>query len=115
VAVLEAHTSVSDGVAVVRLSGELDLAGAALVERELDRVVGRDAPHTVVVDLRGVAFMDSSGLRSVVVADARGREEGWELVLVRGPEAVHRVFELTRMAERLRWAASPEEAGRPGA
>jgi anti-anti-sigma factor len=55
--------------------------------------------------------MDSSGLRSVVAADRAVQEQGRRFALVRGGDPVHRVFEITRMAERLTWVASPEDLG----
>ena len=45
--------------------------------------------------------MDSSGLRSLVAADSRAREQGRRLVLVRGRDRVQRVFSITRLDERL--------------
>lgn len=82
------------------LHGELDLAGVGHLESEVTAV--RDAGiEDVLVDLGGLEFMDSSGLRCLVQLDSRAREEGWRLSLRPGPPAVHRVFELTRMDERL--------------
>jgi anti-anti-sigma factor len=54
--------------------------------------------------------MDSSGLRLVVLADMRAREAGRRFALVRGKETVHRVFEITRMSDRLDFVEDPEEA-----
>ena len=89
----------SDGVHV-ELSGELDLATAPKLEDELKRVE-RDSPGVIVLDLRPLAFMDSSGLRALLSADARAREAGRRLVLVRGDERVQRVLRITRLDERL--------------
>lgn len=89
----------SDGVHV-ELSGELDLATAPKLEDELKRVE-RDSPGLIVLDLRPLAFMDSSGLRALLSADARAREAGRRLVLVRGDERVQRVLRITRLDERL--------------
>ena len=61
------------------------------------RELAGDSPDLVVIDLREVSFMDSTGLRSLLRARALGSEEGWSLKLIRGPEPVHRVLELTRM------------------
>ena len=97
---LSLETSVAGGAAVVALSGELDLAGAAVLERELERLED-DSPGAIVLDLRGVEFMDSSGLRVIAVASQRAQELGRRLALVPGPEQVMRVFEITRMRERL--------------
>ena len=58
-------------------------------------------PKRVVVDLSDVEFIDSTGLRLIVSADARIRREGRMLELVKGPDRVHRVFRMTLMNERL--------------
>lgn len=86
--------------AIISLTGELDISSAVRVERELSRVEGR-APALLVLDLSGLDFMDSTGLRIVVSADARARERGARFVVVRGPDAVQRVFRITRLEERL--------------
>jgi anti-anti-sigma factor len=103
------ETSRNGTVAVVAPTGDLDLSGAAPLEAELDRLLAEPGLEAVVLDLRGLAFMDSSGLRVVVVAHLRTREAGRRFVLVRGAETVHRVFEITRMAERLEWVGDPGE------
>ena len=72
---LEFETTRNGTVAVVAPTGELDLSGAAVLEAELDRLADDPELATVVLDLRGLEFMDSSGLRLVVVgrhAGARG-------------------------------------------
>ena len=55
--------------------------------------------------------MDSTGLRAVVTADARARAQGRRLVIVRGPEAVHRIFSVTRLDERLHIIDDPAAVG----
>jgi anti-sigma B factor antagonist len=94
-------TTDTDGDTVrIVLSGELDISTAPRVEEELQKLEeGR--PATIVLDLRGLEFMDSTGLRVIVSADGRAREEGRTLRLVRGPEAVQRIFRVTRLDERL--------------
>jgi anti-sigma B factor antagonist len=106
---LEFETTRNGTVAIVRPVGELDLSGAAVLEAELDRLVEDPELVAVVLDMRGLEFMDSSGLRLVVMADMRAREAGRRFVLVRGDETVHRVFEITRMSERLDFVDDPEE------
>jgi anti-anti-sigma factor len=88
-----------DGVHV-ELSGELDLATAPKLEDELKRVEN-DSPTLIILDLRSLSFMDSSGLRALLAADARARDAGRRLVLVRGDERVQRVLRITRLDERL--------------
>ncbi|SRR5687767_7215633 len=106
---LDFETTRNGTVAIVRPVGELDLSGAAVLEAELDRLVEDPELVAVVLDMRGLEFMDSSGLRLVVMADMRAREAGRRFVLVRGDETVHRVFEITRMSERLDFVDDPEE------
>jgi anti-anti-sigma factor len=99
----------ADGPAVrLALAGELDIASAGQVERELAQVE-QDPPATLVLDLRRLAFMDSTGLRIVVAADARARDAGRRLVVVRGPEAVQRIFRMTRLDERLDMVDDPTD------
>ena len=98
---LSFQTTVAGDRAVITLQGELDVAGSGLLESEFDRVLADHSPSTIVLDLSGLDFMDSTGLRLVVLSDAKAREGGWTLELRRGNESVHRVFEITRMAERL--------------
>ncbi|MDW5597985.1 STAS domain-containing protein [Conexibacter stalactiti] len=103
-------TTETDGTTVrLALEGELDIASAGQVERELTRIE-REAPPAIVLDLRRLAFMDSTGLRIVVAADARAREQGRRLVVVRGPEAVQRIFRMTRLDERLEMVDEPAGA-----
>jgi anti-anti-sigma factor len=70
------------------------------VQEELRRVEA-GSPATVVVDLSKLTFLDSTGLRCIVTADERAREEGRRVVIVRGPDPVQRVFAITRLEERL--------------
>jgi anti-sigma B factor antagonist len=106
---LEFKTTRNGTVAVVAPTGELDLSGAAILESELERLAADPGLGTVVLDLRGLEFMDSSGLRLVVMADMRAREAGRRFALVRGGDTVHRVFEITRMSDRLEFVDAPED------
>lgn len=88
-----------DGEAhVVELIGELDLDGASAVEAELLAAESTDA-ESIVVDLGGLEFIDSTGIRLIVMAAERS--ENGRFSLLRGPQQVQRVFELTDLAARL--------------
>ena len=82
----------------IGLVGELDIATARGLEQAIREVEGEPR---VCLDLSGLRFIDSTGLRVLLVADAAARAAGRELTLKRGPERVHRVFRLTRLEERL--------------
>ena len=98
--ILEVTTAERDGFVHVGLLGELDLSTVGKVQEELRRVE-RSSPPTVVIDLSRVTFLDSTGLRCIVTADERARDEGRRLVIVRGPDPVQRVFSITRLEDRL--------------
>ncbi len=106
---LDFETTSNGTVAVIAPTGELDLSGAAVLETELDRLARDPQVAAVVLDLRGLEFMDSSGLRLVVIADRKAREAGRRFALVRGGETVHRVFEITRMSDRLDFVDDPAD------
>jgi anti-anti-sigma factor len=88
------------GTVRLALTGELDISSAHLLDDELAKVEAA-GPAVIVLDLRALEFMDSTGLRTVVTADARAREDHRRLAIVRGPDAVHRGFSVTRLDERL--------------
>jgi anti-sigma B factor antagonist len=91
--------STHDDVTTLTLAGELDLASAPALERELAAVESEGAKH-VVIDLGGVGFMDSTGLQALLRARERATtEEGVQLALRRGPHQVQRVFELTKTVD----------------
>jgi anti-sigma B factor antagonist len=104
---IEVDTRTEDGLAVITPRGELDVAGAPALEAALTEASEHAGILGIVVDLSQLDFMDSSGLRAVVLADRSVREHGLRFALVRGGEPVHRVFELTRMTGRLTWVDTP--------
>jgi anti-anti-sigma factor len=86
--------------------GELDIATAEQVTAALAQVEA-DRPATILLDLRGLTFLDSTGLRIVVGADTRARDDGRRLVVVQGPEPVQRILHMTRLDERLEIVEDP--------
>jgi anti-sigma B factor antagonist len=100
VQILEIETEVADGLVRVALKGELDLSTVNKVEEELESLEAGGA-KLIVLDMSSLTFLDSTGLRCLVTADQRARDAGRRLVLVRGPDAVQRVFTITRLEERL--------------
>jgi anti-anti-sigma factor len=98
----------SDSTLRLRLTGDFDLPGGGAVEHALDRLCQAPAPRRVVFDVRGLAFLDLAGLRTILRADARGRAEAFEVVVVRPRGTANRVFTLTRTGERLSIVDEPE-------
>ncbi|MBV9838116.1 MAG: STAS domain-containing protein [Solirubrobacterales bacterium] len=93
---------------VLAVSGELDLASSPALEEALERVRESD-PATLILDLRELVFIDSTGLSVLVKADQRARETGKRFGLVNGPSQVQRLLVLTGLTERLTMADTPEE------
>ena len=88
----------ANGRVVLGLHGELDLAAEAAFRHEVDSA---GADGTVVLDLSGLSFMDSTGLRLLLETDTRMRAAGGRCVIVRGSSVVHRVIEQGLLASRL--------------
>ncbi len=106
--ILDVGITENGGVSVLTLKGELDISGIARVEEEL-RQVEETAPAAVVLDLRGLTFMDSSGLRLVLEADMRARREARRFAIVPGPDSVHRVFLIALLDKRLEFVDDPSQ------
>lgn len=84
-------------------SGELDVATVEIIDRRIEEALAGGV-RRLVLDLSGLTFMASSGLRLVLrLAEQSDRENGFDLGVVRGPRQVHRVFELTRTDARVPW------------
>src|SRR3954462_10486704 len=96
---------------LLTLRGELDLATAA----ELEQLVNErlDAGQDVVVDLRGLEFMDSSGIRVLVAAHARAARNDTRLFVVRPADgtAVAKIVEVSGLDGELHIVDDPAKAG----
>ena len=104
---LTISTETSDGTVSVALRGELDLASAPQLERRL-RTIERQRPQRLIVDLAGLAFIDSTGLRLLLQADERCGQSGCEMVLRPGGASVQRVFDVTGALEVLHFEDQPQ-------
>ncbi len=79
---------------VIRLNGEFDLACAENFNREMQPLLQQRVPF--VIDLQGLTFMDSTGLRTLVVLNAAASSDGFDLkVVCRDDGPVRRLLELT--------------------
>jgi anti-sigma B factor antagonist len=90
----------ADGLRIA-LSGELDMATAPSVEERLEELDGGDPPSRLVLDLRGLRFIDSTGLSLLMNADSRARKAGRRVTIVSGNGAPRRILETTGLAARL--------------
>ena len=77
----------------VHVAGELDIATTPQLEQALRQP--KLQARLVVLDLRELAFLDTTGVHAIVNATLRAREAGRRLVLLRGPPHVDRIFTLS--------------------
>jgi anti-sigma B factor antagonist len=105
----------ASGSRVVRFVGELDISTEGPASAEIDRAQA-DRPSVAGLDLGGARFIDSTGLRLILRADARATRDGDRVVLVRGPAQVHRVFLIALLDKRLEFVDDAREiaAGNEG-
>ena len=91
--VLQVEWSDQGTTRVVVATGELDVASAQRLRKEVDRAIA-DRPETVVLDLTGLAFCDSSGVRLTRSAQRHAAAQGVRFVALRPREPICRVFEI---------------------
>jgi anti-sigma B factor antagonist len=103
-----------DGIELVLVEGEVDIATAAKLISVLNSSVA-DAIKSVIVDLSRVGFMDSTGLALLINANRRLslRRKGFAVVCP--PGSLRRVFEITDMIETLHVCPDRETAQRASA
>jgi anti-sigma B factor antagonist len=86
-------------------AGELDLASSPLLIERADGVLAEGRP--VVVDLRSLTFIDSTGLSAIARIDRNAERAGSTLSLIAGPPNVQRVFEVSGTVDEFRWIDAP--------
>ena len=94
---------------LIQLEGELDLANADSLERELDAAL-RDGNGQVVIDMSELTFIDSTGIALLVTALGKDGGTGRVRFLRSRAAAVTRVLQLTGVGERLPFADGVEAA-----
>jgi anti-anti-sigma factor len=94
---------------VLHLTGELDLASSAILERALqDAEVA--AAALLVLDLDELKFVDSTGLRVILLAHEGSRGRGQEFAITPGSPQVQRLLSITSVAEHMQVIASSDDA-----
>lgn len=94
--------------AVLSLHGELDLASAPALSAQLLEI-GSAEPAAIVIDLSQLEFMDSTGLRSILMAGERCDANGQRFAIVPGGRQVARLLEIARVEDHLNLISSPAE------
>ena len=91
---------------IVAPRGELDMATVGIVEQEL-RQLHESGFRSIVLDLGGLSFMDSSGLHLATRWAAQASKDGFVFALEPGPPVVQRIFELSALTDELPFRTRP--------
>lgn len=97
-----------NGAPLLAVRGELDLASTPSLEQELERV-RESAPSLIIIDLRELEFMDSTGLSVLIRAHQQAQQAGGKLGIVNGSRQIRRLLALTGVADRLTIVDRPED------
>jgi anti-anti-sigma factor len=106
----ETRDAVHQGHRTLILRGELDTASAGRLEAVLFDV-SADGTTGITLDLSGLTFMDSTGLRAVLLAKDLTDHRGCDLSIIPGPPSVQRVFELAALLDVLPWTDAATDRG----
>ena len=101
---LETETTLENGVVTVRASGEVDVSTVAEFEAALI-AAARSGAGAMRIDLAGVGYLGSEGVRALIRAHAAAVEAQVEVAIVQASDPVRRVFEVVQLEHLL--------AGRP--
>jgi anti-sigma B factor antagonist len=83
-----------NAVVTVTVAGELDVSTVPAFNKELSEL-RQNSATTLVLDLSGTTFMDSTGLSAVLVSEMHARMRGQRFKVIAGPPHVHELFKLT--------------------
>jgi anti-anti-sigma factor len=106
---LEVDARSGEDRVVLQLSGELDLASSQILERALEAGDVASAP-LLVLDLDELKFVDSTGLRVILLAQEKARARGQEFAITPGSPQVQRLLSITSVAEHMLVLSSADDA-----
>lgn len=104
------RTEDRDGTAVVVPAGELDLATAPALETALARAFAEVGSGRIVLDLRELDFIDSSGLRTLLTARRQAEQAGASFSLIAGHRGLERTLEIAGVHKVFSWTPAEELA-----
>lgn len=98
----------SGSMAIVALYGELDISVQPRLMDEIDRVLRR-RPMVLAIDLRGLTFMDSSGIHVLTSTGRRSQRDGQRFFLIRGAPAIDRLLHACGLGGYFELVAGPDQ------
>jgi anti-sigma B factor antagonist len=102
------RSKLTDEWIAIAVTGEIDLATVGDLDTAMDQVLA-DGDQSLVVDLNGSSFMDSTGLKALIMADRRfgGAGRGFAVAVGSGP--ISRLIDLSGVRGSLRVVDSPDD------
>lgn len=97
--------------ATIELGGELDSATYPLLVERFDELVAAGERGQVLLDLTGVTFIDSAGMRAIIVIERSAQEHDVALAVRPPAGPVSELLEITGIGERVAW--TPEAGDAP--
>jgi len=111
---LEVEARTRRRTALVELRGELDIASVSVVAEAFKNLASdADGGRHVVLDLRGLTFMDAGGVQELIRQNDYARQNRHNLAVVRGRKAIQRLLQLTAVEEVLVMVDDPEDLAPP--
>jgi anti-anti-sigma factor len=99
--------------AMLTLEGELDLASRPILSDAIAQLDIGGTTKQLIIDLRGLEFMDSSGVHLLCERDALARADGHNLTIIRGREPVNRLCALSGIEAQLIFVDDPQDLRPP--
>jgi anti-anti-sigma factor len=99
------------GRRIITLQGEIDGRAAEQLVAEVDRFLADPDPAGLVLDMAGISFVDSAGLRALISVEAEARGAQVTLSVVAPPREVVEVLRMTGLGERLTLGPRPTADG----
>ena len=98
------------GTATARMAlvGEVDAVTAGQLQNGFIEAVRQHQPSRIDVDCEGVTFLDSAGIRTLVLCQADARQVDCHIILVNTSRAVYRVLEITGLLDHFGVKAGPQ-------
>lgn len=113
---LEVESRTNRRTALVALRGELDLVTVSKVTDVIDALEPQaEGVRHLVLDLRGLTFMDVPALRELIKQNESARANRHNLAVVRGTDAIQRLLKLTGVDELLVLVDDPDDLVPPAA
>jgi len=103
----DARTEQHNGMTVVTFTGDLDIASEDDATAALEAAIGNGA--VLVADLRELAFLDSTGVRVLLLAHLHAQERGMRFGVARGDGMIRRLLDVTRIDQRFPVVDDPAE------